>query len=223
MSWNGSWFDCRDGSWWLLREGEGKQAAALAGAEHAGQEAFGPGAPAGGHGDVLLAVDAVGAGAGVVAAAALELPEVVAGLGVEGVELAGGLAAEDEVAAGGQKRGAHRDVVAPAPALGPAAGVKGADRAGHVLQVDGHAGAPVGDALLELAPPAGGGGPDVLHRGVEQLGVGVVAGVRPFLGAGRAGPEVDGVALLVGEDLGGHVALLVDLAPVDAIHERRHP
>src|ERR671926_1095938 len=208
---------------WLLREAEGKYVCALAGADHAGQEAFGPGAPAGGHGDVLLAVDAVGAGAGVVVAAALELPEQVAGLGVERVELAGGLAAEDEVAGGGQKRGAHRDLVAPAPPFGAGPWVEGADRAGHVLQVDGHAGAPVGDALLELAPPAGGGGPDVLDGGVEQFGVGVVAGVGPFLGAGRAGPEVDGVALLVGEDLGRHVALLVDLAPVDAIPERRHP
>src|ERR671928_859039 len=168
MSWNGSWFDCRDGSWCLLREGEGEQAAALAGAEHAGQEAFGPGAPAGGPGDELRAVDAVGRGAAVVAAAALELPQVVAGLGVERVELAGGLAAEDEVAGGGQKRGAHRDLVAPAPPFGAGPWVEGADRAGHVLQVDGHAGAPVGDALLELAPAPGGGGPPLLGGGGEN-------------------------------------------------------
>ena len=58
---------------------------------------------------------------------------------------------------------------------------------------------------------------------VEELGVRVVASVRPLLGAGRAGPEVHRVALLVGEDLRRHVALLVDLAPVDAVDERRHP
>src|SRR4051794_13638525 len=117
----------------LLRQGEGEQGAALAGAEHAWQEAFGPGAPAGGRGDELLAVDAVGAGARVVAAAALELPQQFAGLGVQRVELAGGLAAEDQVAAGGQQRGAHRDVVAPAPLLAAGPWVEGADRAGHVL------------------------------------------------------------------------------------------
>src|SRR3954454_6566046 len=93
----------------VLREREREQRAALAGPELPGQEALGPGAPAGRHGDVLPAVDAVGARARVVAAAALELPEQVAGVGVEGVELTRGLSAEDEPAARRQQGRAHRD------------------------------------------------------------------------------------------------------------------
>src|SRR5690606_13692260 len=53
-----------------LRECEGDQRAAVAGAEHPGQEALGPAAPADGDGDVLPPVHAVGRGAAVVAAAA---------------------------------------------------------------------------------------------------------------------------------------------------------
>src|SRR3954453_22104004 len=146
-----------------LRKREREQRAALAGSEHAGQEAFGPGAPAGGHGDVLPSVDAVRARAAVVAAAALGLPQLVAGLGVERVELAGRLAAEHEAAARGQQRRAHRDVVAPAPALLARARVEGADGAGHVLEVHRDARAPVRDALLELPAPPRGRGADVLH------------------------------------------------------------
>src|SRR3954464_12254290 len=101
----------------VLREREDEQRAPLAGAEHPGQDPLGPGPPAGRHGDVLPAVDAVAARAAVVAAAALELPQQLPALGVEGVELARRLAAEDEVAARGQHGGAHRDVVAPAPPL----------------------------------------------------------------------------------------------------------
>src|SRR3954453_1897090 len=199
----------------FLGQREDEQRAALAGAEHPGQEPLGPRAPAGRHGDVLPAVDAVAARAAVVAAAALELPEQLAGPGVEGVELTRGLAREHEVAARGQHRRAHRQVVAPAPRLGARPRVEPADRSGHVLEVDGDARAPVRDALLELAAPPGGRRADVLHRRVEQLRLGAVTGVRPLLGTGRAGPEVHRVALLVGVDLRGHVALLVDLAPVD--------
>src|SRR3954471_7126375 len=72
---------CQD-STSALREREGEQRAALAGPEHAGQEALGPGAPAGRHGDELPAVHLVGARARVVATAALELPEQVARLRV---------------------------------------------------------------------------------------------------------------------------------------------
>src|SRR3954447_17504219 len=169
----------------VLREREREQRAALAGAELPGQEALGPGAPAGRHGDELPAVDLVGARARVVAAAALELPEQVAALGVEGIELTRRLAAEHQAATRGQERGAHRDVVLPAPALRAGPWVERADRAGHVLEVDRHAGAPVRDALLEVAPPPGRRRADVLHRAVQELGVRVVAGVRPLLRAGR--------------------------------------
>src|SRR4051812_36433631 len=139
----------------VLREREREQRAALASAELPGQEALGPGAPAGRHGDELPAVDLVGARARVVAAAALELPEQVAAVRVEGVELTRRLAAEHQATACGQERGAHRDVVLPPPPLGAGPRVEGADRAGHVLEVDRDAGAPVRDALLEVAPPPG--------------------------------------------------------------------
>src|SRR3954451_11402777 len=99
----------------VLREREDEQRAPLAGAEHPGQEPLGPGAPAGRHGDVLPAVDAVAARAAVVAAAALELPQQLAGVGVQGVELTRRLTGEHEVPARGEHRRAHRDVVGPAP------------------------------------------------------------------------------------------------------------
>src|SRR3954467_14642693 len=119
----------------VLRQREREQRAALTGAELSGQEALGPRAPAGRHGDVLPAVDAVGARARVVAAAALELPEQVAALGVERVELTGGLSAEHEPAARRQQRRAHRDVVGPAPPLRAGPRVERADGARHVLEV----------------------------------------------------------------------------------------
>src|SRR3954469_3636415 len=155
----------------VLREREREQRAALAGAELSGQEALGPGAPAGRHGDELPAVDLVGARARVVAAAALELPEQVARLGVERVELTGRLAAEQEVAPGGQQRRAHRDVVLPAPPLGAGPRVERADGAGVVLEVHGDARAPVRDALLEVPPPPGRRGADVLDGAVQELRV----------------------------------------------------
>src|SRR3954447_23087661 len=191
----------------LLRQREGEQRAALTGPEHPGQEPFGPRAPPGRHRDVLATVEAVRGRAAVVAAAALELPQLTARLGVERPVLAGRLAAEDEAAARRQQRSAHRDVIAPAPALLAGARVEGADRAGHVLEVHGDTGSPVRDALLELPAAPGGRRADVLHRAVEELRVRVVTGVRPLLGAGGAGPEVHGVALLVREDLRRHVAL----------------
>src|SRR5215208_8359760 len=101
----------------LLRQREGEQRASLARPEHAGQEPLSPRAPAGRHGDVLPSVDAVGGRAAVVAAATLELPQQVPATGVERVELSGRFAGEDEAAARGQYRRAHRDVVGPAPPL----------------------------------------------------------------------------------------------------------
>ena len=69
------------------RECEGDQRAAMAGAEHAGEEPLGPSAPADRHDDVLPAVDAVGRRAAVVTASALELPQLLAAAGVDRDEL----------------------------------------------------------------------------------------------------------------------------------------
>src|SRR6185436_8005098 len=80
----------------LLRKGEDDQRASVAGPEHAGEEPLGPPAPADRHGDVLAAVDAVGRRAAVVTAPALELPQLLPGAGVEGVELPGRFAGEDQ-------------------------------------------------------------------------------------------------------------------------------
>ena len=143
------------------------------------QEALGPGAPSGRHGDVLPAVDAVARRAAVVAAAALELPQQLPGLGVERVELARGLAGEHEVAARGQPdehigmslRQRHFSL--------PVRGSNALTEPGHVLEVHRDARAPVRDALLELPAPPRGGRADVLHRGVEELGLRAVGGVRP--------------------------------------------
>src|SRR5215210_3291458 len=66
-----------------FREGEDDHRAAVAGAEHAGEEPLGPPAPADRHGDVLPAVDAVGRRAAVVTTAALELPQQLPAAGVE--------------------------------------------------------------------------------------------------------------------------------------------
>ena len=162
-------------------------------------------------------------GTAVVAAAALELPQQVTAVGVPRVELAGGLPAEHEIAARGQQRRAHAGVVRPAPPLLAGARIVGAHVPGLVLAVHGDAGAPVRDALLELPAPPRGRRADVLHGDVEELRLRAVAGVRPFLRAGGSRPEVDGVAFRVGEPQRCHVALLVDLAPVDAVDERRHP
>src|SRR3954471_23956134 len=140
-----------------LRQREGEERASLARPEHSGQEALRPRAPAGRHGDVLPSVDAVAARAAVVAAAALELPQLLSRARIERVELAGRLAREHEVAARRQDRGAHRDVVAPAPALLAGARVEGADGPRHVVEVHPDARAPVRDALLELPAAPGRG------------------------------------------------------------------
>ena len=210
----------RDGS---VRQCEREQRAAVRGAEHLGQEALGPAAPAARGDDVLLAVDAVRRGARVVAAAALERPQVVARLGVERVELAARLACEHEAAAGGEDRRAHREVPTPAPLLRAGARVEGADGARDVVGVHRDARAPVRDALDELPAAPRGRRPDVLHRAVEELRLRAVRRVRPLLRAGRPGPEVHRVAFLVGVAQRRHVALVVDLAPVDAVHERHDP
>src|SRR4051794_22743746 len=125
-----------------LRKGEDDQRAAVAGAQHAGEEPLGPSTPADRHGDVLPTVDAVGRRAAVVTTPALELPEQLPGAGVQRVELARRLAGEHQVATGSQHRRAHRELVAPAPLL-LAIGVERADGPDHVLEVHRNACAPV--------------------------------------------------------------------------------
>src|SRR6266536_3621377 len=178
----------------LLRQCEREERAAVRRPEHLGQEALGPAAPAARRDDVLPSVDAVARRAAVVAAAALELPEHLTAVRVPRVELPAGLAAEHEIAASGQQRRAHAQLAGPAPLLLSGTRIVGAHVAGLVLAVHSHAGAPVRDALLELPAPPRGGCADVLHRDVEELRLRAVARVRPFLGSGGPGPEVDGVA-----------------------------
>src|SRR5207249_2242173 len=100
-----------------------------------------------------------------------------------------------------------------APLLLTRGWIDGGQVAGHVLGIHRNARTPVRDALLELPAPSRCRGPDVLHRRVEQPRLRAVAGVRPFLGAGRAGPEVDGLTLLVREHPRRDLAAGVDLAP----------
>src|SRR4051812_741512 len=201
-----------------FREGEDDQGASVPRAEHAGEEPLGPPAPADRHGDVLPAVDHVGGRVAVVAASALELPQLLPGAGVERVELPGGFTGEHQVTAGGQYRGAHREFVAPAPLL-LAACVERADGSAHVLDVHLNARAPVRNALLELPAPSGGRGAGVLDRDVEESGLRAVGRVGPFLGAGRTRVEVDRFSLLVRVHLGRHLAVPRDRSPRDAVYE----
>src|SRR5436190_14875313 len=140
----------------LLRHREGEQRAAVGRPEHLGQEPLGPATPAARRDDVLPSVDGVGRRVAVVAAAALELPQQLSAVGVPRVELPSGLPAEHEVAARGQQRRAHAQVVGPAPPLLSGARIVGAHVPALVLAVHSDAGTPVRDALLELpAPPRG--------------------------------------------------------------------
>src|SRR5215207_352349 len=189
--------------------------------EHAGQEPFGPSAPPDRHGDVLPSVDAVGSRAAVVAASALELPQQLPGAGVDRVELPRGFTGEHQIAARGERRRAHRKLVAPAPLLLSAC-IERANGPCHVLDVHLNARAPVRDALLELPAPPSGRCPGILHRDVEQARFRAVGRVRPFLRTGWTRVEVDGLALLIRVLPRGHLAVAGDDAPVDPVHERRY-
>src|SRR3954464_4911545 len=87
-----------------FREGEDDQGASVPRAEHAGEEPLGPPAPADRHGDVLPAVDHVGGRVAVVAASALELPQLLPGAGGERVELPGGFTGQHQFTAGDHYR-----------------------------------------------------------------------------------------------------------------------
>src|SRR5690606_33249934 len=91
-----------------LGQGEHEQRVSLVTPEQPGEEALEPAAPPGRHGDVLPAVDLVRGRAAVVPAAALERPQLLAGLGVQGDELARRGALEDQAARRGQGGGAQR-------------------------------------------------------------------------------------------------------------------
>src|SRR5690242_21874184 len=112
----------------LFGQGEGEQGRPVRSAEHPGDEPFDPAAPSGRHGDVLPPADAVGTRAAVMAASALEAPQVLPGAGVERVEVPARLAGEHEVTRRDQYRRAHRDVRAPAPHLPAGGRVEGAHR-----------------------------------------------------------------------------------------------
>src|SRR5690625_3274044 len=114
-------------------------------------------------------------------ASTLERPQLLAGLGVQGDELTGRRALEHQPACRGQCRGAHRVLVAPAPLLLAGERVDSAHEPVEVVEVHGNTGAPVRDALLELAAPAGGRPPDFLHRYVDQTRLLAVGHVGPFL------------------------------------------
>src|SRR6202171_1210629 len=160
-------FSGRSREWESAGQGECDQRAAVARAEHSGDDALEPATPADRHDDVLLAVDAVRRGAAVVAATTLELPQLFTGASVERDEFAGRRACEHEVACGGEHRCGHRVVEAPAPLL-LAVAIERADRTGHVVDVHLDGSAPVGHALLELPTPTRGGGARVRERHVRH-------------------------------------------------------
>src|SRR6201991_4275984 len=206
--------------WKSVRQGEGDQRAAVAGAEHSGEDALEPAAPADRHDHVLLSVDAVGRAAAVMPAAAVELPQLLAGVGVERGELSGRGACEHQVARGGEYRSGHREVEAPAPLL-LTVRVEGTDRTGHVVDVHLNGSTPVRNALLELTATTGGGGAHVGDGHVEHVRLRAVGRVRPLLRTCRAGIEVDRLTLLVRVLARSHLAVSGDDAPVDPVHEGR--
>src|SRR5258708_35500235 len=102
----------------LFGQREDKESVAAGRPEHVGCNPFAPTAPPGRHGYVLPSVDAVGCWVVVVAASRLELPQQLAGLRIEGVELPRRFADEHEVAACGPHRRPDRLVVPiPPPPL----------------------------------------------------------------------------------------------------------
>src|SRR5258708_12014551 len=92
----------------LFRQREDKESVSAWRPEHVGCEPFDPTAPPGRHGYVLPSVDAVGCLVAVVAASRLELPQHLAALRIEGVELPRPFADEPEGAAYGPHRPALR-------------------------------------------------------------------------------------------------------------------
>jgi hypothetical protein len=207
----------------LFRQREDKESVSAWRPEHVGCEPFDPSAPPGRHGDVLPSVDAVGCWVVVVAASRLELPQQLAGLRIEGVELPRRFADEHEVAACGQHRRADRLVVAIPPPLLARGRIEGLHEPLYVLGVDVDARSPVRNALLELPAPQRDLRTDILYRDVEHLRLRAVGRVRPFLGPGRSRPHVDRLPLVLGVHLGRDLPVGADLTPVDPFAEGGYP
>src|SRR3990167_4584289 len=107
-------------------------------------------APAGKHGDILLAVHFPGDRGAEYAGTGLEFPDLLAGLGVEGLEEALRCAGEHQVALGGHHPAPQwREVLLP-PDFLAGLRVDGAQHADVVLvqRTDGETGTEVGGALL---------------------------------------------------------------------------
>src|SRR5215213_11407090 len=205
----------------LLGQGKREDTGSVGAAHEAGEESLDPRAPSDGDDYVLPSVHAVRRRARVVAASALELPQMLPSLRIERVEYALRRAGEHEVARRGEDGGTHRGIVVPPPHF-LAVGVEGGDPARYVGRVYDDCGSPVRDAFLELPATARDRRAGVLNRAVEELCLRVEAGVRPFLAARRSREEVDFLALFLGIDARGHLAVGVDLTPVDAVDEGRH-
>src|SRR5690606_14171122 len=137
-------------------------------------------AVADGHADVLLAVLLPGHGRGDDSAAGLEFPQLVAGLGVEGLEVAIAGAGEHQVALGGQYAGPQRQLLLVFLLHLAGGGVHGAQDADVVVihALDAEALAEVGRTLLVtdflgpvvLLPVVGG---YIEQAGVLAIGHGV--------------------------------------------------
>src|SRR4051794_13508631 len=138
---------------YLFRQREDNERVSAWRPEHGGCEPFDPSAPPRRHGDVLPAINDVSRWVAVVAASRLELPQQLAGLRIEGVELPRRFADEHEVAACGQHRRADRLVVAIPPPLLARGCIEGLHEPLCVLDVDVDARSPVRNALLELPVP----------------------------------------------------------------------
>src|SRR5512144_1602155 len=200
---------CATGSGSLLRQLEGPQAAALRDVlVHLGHLAAPQrdrAAPAGDHGHVLLAVLLPGDGRADDAGAGVELPQLLAGLGVEGLQVALGGPGEDQAAVGGEDAAPVHAPVVSLPDDLPGGGLDGLERADVVLEhrLDDEAGAQVGRPLLV----GDGLVPDVhaplVGRDVEQVGVLAVGHRVPVLAAQEVGDGPDDGALLAVGALGG--------------------
>src|SRR3990167_1714075 len=148
-------------------------------------------APAGEYGDILLAVHFPGNRGAEHAGTGLELPDLVAGLGIEGLQEALGRSGEYQVALGGHHPAPQWREVLVTPDFLTGFRVDGAQHADVVLvqRTDGKTGTEVGRALLVGDPLV----PDVhapfVGRHIEQAGVLAVGHRHPVLRAeeGRCG------------------------------------
>ena len=155
-------------------------------------------APAGDHGDVLLAVGFPGHRRGDDARTGLELPQDLAGLGVGGLQVAFRRAPEHQVAGGGQHATPQRGLVLDFPDDLAGLRVDRTQRADVAVVdgLDGEAGAQVGRTLLvgdRLVPDLHA---PLVGRDVEELGLRRVGHRHLVLAAQEAGGREHDRALL---------------------------